>query len=181
MSLQWCHNECDGMPNHHRCLNCLLNRLFRSKKTSKLRITGLCEGNSPVVVSSPHKGPVMRKMFLFDDVLMYCGVYLQTGMNNKSWAFFILYSGSNDEPSLSLIARFMGPTWGPSEADRTQVGPMLAPWILLSGMTSVVTPSLTNWHVNYYTWNHGGRDRPPTRLGLYTAARLTRHQTSWTL
>ena len=34
----------------------------------------------------------------------------------------------------SLIARFMGPTWGPSGADRTQVGPMLAPWTLLSGM-----------------------------------------------
>ena len=33
----------------------------------------------------------------------------------------------------TLIARFMGPTWGPSGADRTQVGPMLAPWILLSG------------------------------------------------
>ena len=27
---------------------------------------------------------------------------------------------------LSPIARFMGPTWGPSGADRTQVGPMLA-------------------------------------------------------
>ena len=34
----------------------------------------------------------------------------------------------------SLIARFMGPTWGPSGADRTQVGPMLAPWTLLSGL-----------------------------------------------
>ena len=33
----------------------------------------------------------------------------------------------------ALIARFMGPTWGPSGADRTQVGPMLAPWTLLSG------------------------------------------------
>ena len=31
------------------------------------------------------------------------------------------------------IARFMGPTWGPSGADTTQVGPMLAPWTLLSG------------------------------------------------
>ena len=30
------------------------------------------------------------------------------------------------------ITRFMGPTWGPSGADRTQVDPMLAPWILLS-------------------------------------------------
>ena len=34
---------------------------------------------------------------------------------------------------LTLKARFMGPTWGPSGADRTQVGHMLAPWILLSG------------------------------------------------
>ena len=31
------------------------------------------------------------------------------------------------------IARFMGPTWGPSGAARAQVGPMLAPWTLLSG------------------------------------------------
>ena len=33
----------------------------------------------------------------------------------------------------SLIARFMAPTWGPSGANRAQVGPMLAPWTLLSG------------------------------------------------
>ena len=35
--------------------------------------------------------------------------------------------------SIALIAMFMGPTWGPSGADRTQVSPMLAPWTLLSG------------------------------------------------
>ena len=34
----------------------------------------------------------------------------------------------------SLITRFMGPTWGPSGADRTQMGPTLAPWTLLSGV-----------------------------------------------
>ena len=27
----------------------------------------------------------------------------------------------------------MGPAWGPSGADKTQVGPMLVPWTLLSG------------------------------------------------
>ena len=50
----------------------LLNRLFwrRSKKTSKLRVTGLCAGNSPGPVNSPHKGPVTRNMFPFDDVIM---------------------------------------------------------------------------------------------------------------
>ena len=34
----------------------------------------------------------------------------------------------------SLIARFMGPTCGPSGADRTQVGPISAPWTLLCGI-----------------------------------------------
>ena len=33
-----------------------------------------------------------------------------------------------------LIVRFVGPTWGPSGADRTQVGPMLVPRTLLSGL-----------------------------------------------
>ena len=35
--------------------DCLLNRLFRcrSKKTSKLRVTGLCAGNSPVTGKFP--------------------------------------------------------------------------------------------------------------------------------
>ena len=48
-SLQWRHNERDGISNHRR-LHCLLNCWFRRrpKKTSKLRVTGLCEGNSPV-------------------------------------------------------------------------------------------------------------------------------------
>ena len=42
------------------------------------------------------------------------------------------------------VARFMGPTWGPSGADRTQVGPMLAPWTLLSGNEN--TSSLNYWN-----------------------------------
>ena len=46
--------ERDGVSNH-RPHNCLLNRLFRSssKQTSKLRVTGLCEGNSPVTGEFP--------------------------------------------------------------------------------------------------------------------------------
>ena len=31
------------------------------------------------------------------------------------------------------IAKFIGPTWSPSGVDRTQVGPMLTSWTLLSG------------------------------------------------
>ena len=47
IALQWLHNERDGVTNHQPH-ECLLNRFFRhrSKKISKLRVTGLCEGNS---------------------------------------------------------------------------------------------------------------------------------------
>ena len=47
-SLQWRHNGRDSISNHQP-RDCILNRLFRrrSKKTSKLRVTGLCAGNSP--------------------------------------------------------------------------------------------------------------------------------------
>ena len=47
-ALQWHHNELDGVSNHQPC-HCFLSHLFgrRSKKTSKLRVTGLCVGNSP--------------------------------------------------------------------------------------------------------------------------------------
>ena len=49
-----------------------LNHLFgrKSKKTSKLRVTGLFAGNHRGPVNSPHKWPVTRKMFPFDDVIM---------------------------------------------------------------------------------------------------------------
>ena len=52
--LVWHHNGHDGVSNHqpHDCLlNCLFRR--RSKKTSKLPVTGLCAGNSPVTSEFP--------------------------------------------------------------------------------------------------------------------------------
>ena len=49
LPLQWRHQGRTGVSNH-QAHDCLLNRLFRcrSKKTSKLRVTGLCEENSAV-------------------------------------------------------------------------------------------------------------------------------------
>ena len=48
ISLRCRHDGRDSVSNHQPH-HCLLNRLFRrrSKKTSKLRVTGLCAGNSP--------------------------------------------------------------------------------------------------------------------------------------
>ena len=49
LTLRRHHDERDGVSNHQPH-HCLLNRLFgrRFKKTSKLRVTGLCAGNSAV-------------------------------------------------------------------------------------------------------------------------------------
>ena len=66
-ALQWRHNGLDGVSNHQPH-DCLFGR--RSKKTPKIRATGVCAGNSPGPVNSPHKWPVTRKMFPFDDVIM---------------------------------------------------------------------------------------------------------------
>ena len=48
ISLLWRHHGRDNVSNHQPH-DCLFNRLIRrrSKKTSKLRVTGLCAGNSP--------------------------------------------------------------------------------------------------------------------------------------
>ena len=53
-TLQWHHNDHDIVSNHQPH-GCFLNRLFRrrSKKTSKLRVTGLCAGNSPATGEFP--------------------------------------------------------------------------------------------------------------------------------
>ena len=50
-SLHWIHNGHDGVSNH-QSHGCLLNRLFRrrSKKTPKLRVTGLCLENSSTIL-----------------------------------------------------------------------------------------------------------------------------------
>ena len=79
-TLQWRHNGRDGASNH-QLHYCLLNRLFRrrSKKTSKLRVTGLC-------VNSPHKWPVARKQFPFHDVIMIITKHRPLVL----WSYFIL-------------------------------------------------------------------------------------------
>ena len=54
ITLRWRHNGREGVSNHQP-QDCLLSRLFtrRSKKTSKLRVTGLWAGISPVTGEFP--------------------------------------------------------------------------------------------------------------------------------
>ena len=81
-SSQWRHNGCDGVSNH-RCPNCLLSRLFGriSKKHQSSAWLVSVRGIHRLPVNSPHKGPVTRKMFPFDGVIMFfldVVIYLRT-------------------------------------------------------------------------------------------------------
>ena len=84
-TLRWRHNGRDSVSNHQPH-DCLLKGLFRrrSKNTSKLRVTGLCVGNSPGPVNSPHKWPVTRKMNKCDDVIMDTWVFQHDSATEKS-------------------------------------------------------------------------------------------------
>ena len=70
-ALRWRHNELDGVSDYQPH-DCLLNRLFgrRSKKTSKLRVTGLCAGNSPGAGEFPAQKASNAENVPFDDVIM---------------------------------------------------------------------------------------------------------------
>ena len=79
-ALQWRNNERDGVLNHQRH-DCLLNRLFRgrSKQASKLRVTGLCEGNSPVTDEFP-----VQRASNAENVSIWCH-YMYTELTLYLW------------------------------------------------------------------------------------------------
>ena len=68
----------------------------------------------------------------------------------------------------SLITRFMGPSWGPPGDNRTQVGPMLAQWSLLSEIGSawrwtagkpLPEPMMTHF-TDVYMWHRASMSDP---------------------
>ena len=69
--IQWRHSGRYGVSNHQP-YGCLLNRLFRrrSKKTSKLRVTGFCVGNSKVTGEFPIQMASNAENVPFDDVII---------------------------------------------------------------------------------------------------------------
>ena len=69
VTLQWHHNDHNGVSNHQPH-HSLLNHLFRckSKKISKLRVTGLCAGNLCVIV----KFPAQRASNMEDVSIWWC-------------------------------------------------------------------------------------------------------------
>ena len=70
--------------------------------------------------------------------------YLHNHINIKHYITLCIYLRT------SLIATFMGPTWGPPGSCWPQMSFMLSPWALLSGMYRAVwnlstTPMSTHW------------------------------------
>ena len=69
-TLQWRHNEHDGVSNH-QCLVCLFSRLLNQHQRNQSQCYWpFVGGIHQWQVDSAHKGPVMRKPFSFDDVIM---------------------------------------------------------------------------------------------------------------
>ena len=66
--LRWRHNGVSNYQPHDSLLNHLFRR--RSKETSRLWVTDLCEGNSPVTSEFPTQRASNAKMFPFHDVIM---------------------------------------------------------------------------------------------------------------
>ena len=90
--LHWRHNERNVVSNHRRVdyMN-YMNNLFwrRSMKTTKLRVTGLYGGIYRWPVNSPHKSPVTRKVFPFDDIVMLNGYFTGAGARNQLWYKYV--------------------------------------------------------------------------------------------
>ena len=79
-----------------------------------------------------------------------CDTYMHHEENYRCWSQHIQ----------SQIAKFIGPTTGPPGSCRPQMGPMLAPWTLLSGVRCHY--KAVNFHQNSHKIH--GIARPP--LGL---------------
>ena len=110
MTLQWRHNGHDGVANNQPH-GCLLNHLFmhRSKKTLKLPVTGLCEGNSPVTGEFPaqrarnaenvsiwwrHHGIISPLKISWDVIAHSCPKLWQTS-KKAMYPTFVIYHYSN--------------------------------------------------------------------------------------
>ena len=118
-------------------------------------------------VNSPHKGQ-WRRPLMFS---LIC-VWLDGWVNNREVGDLRCYRDHYDvivmecwlqtvDMIITLIARFMGPTWDPSGTDRAQMGPVLAPWTLLSGYFQFLRLLMIS---NTFSWIRRYNSIGPTRV-----------------
>ena len=114
------------------------SRIALYNVNDSLRVMHLCDSNGNVTLGSMNAAwqqntfwkPMAVRVFEFVKLFQKC--CLNVSKRRRST---IISGGIYNTNVYTLIARFMGPTWGPSGADRTQVGLMLAPWTSLLGWT----------------------------------------------
>ena len=180
-SLRWRHNGRDSVSNHQPH-HCLLKRLFRrrSKKTFKSSaspafVWGIHRGP----VNSPHKWPVTRKMFPFDDVIM--SKYYQSNSqptnqptnqpNNLTtnkpsnhptnqrlhrWEPDLVESTWNI-PDSKVRGANMGPIWGRQDPGGPHVGPMnFAIWDILQDIPLAKLYFFVHFLSGFYHRSTGG-------------------------
>ena len=147
--LRWRRNERDGVSNHqpHQCL---LNRIFshRWKKISKLRFTGLCEGNSPVAGEFTAQRASNAEMFPFDDVIMLCRDHSCYGLGQ--WER-VLHSNASSHwlspyPEWSLLCNpFVTDTHRPSKGNTLELEVEMYIYIALR-------IHFQTWFINRISW-----------------------------
>ena len=69
---------------------------------------------------------------VYNGFMIYTHCILGVGRPIGIFRCYSLISYNYDITQMSRITKFMGPTWGPHGSCRPQMGPMLAPWTLLS-------------------------------------------------
>ena len=117
--IQWSHNGRDDVSNHQPH-DCLLNPLFRhiSTKTWKLRVTGLCEGNSPMTGEFP-----TQRVSNAENV----PIWWRQNDNLRCWHW--LKFQLNDSISVAVswhgnASCITGPLWGNPLLERRIPGPV---------------------------------------------------------
>ena len=99
-SLRWRHNGCNNVSNHQPH-HCLLNRLFRrrSKKTSKLRVTGFCAKNSPgtgefsaQMASNAENVSIWWRHYVYTHFCYHCNIFDRGQWVNDISLIYCLWS-----------------------------------------------------------------------------------------
>ena len=138
-TLLWRHNGHDGVSNH-RPRDCLLNRLFRriQRKHQSSATLACVWGIHRWSVNSPHKGPVTRKMFPFDGVIMWCAGIFRWRCYMVIWQPRYTDSGSCFV-RLRLLRLFHGPCvtvklLGYGAGWNILAGIYMAPWPIIDNI-----------------------------------------------
>ena len=116
----------DSVSNHQPH-DCLLNWLFRcrSKRTSKLRVAGLCEGNSPGTGEFPaQKASNAENVSIWWHHHVTWPIQVWTAMVKSLCAY-------DSVPDSKVHGAYMWPTWGRQDPGGPNVGLMiLAIWVV---------------------------------------------------